>query len=141
MAKRVLTNAFFSFAGNDLSAFIRSATLDYAADEVEDTTMAQNTHTFAPDSLKDWTITIQAANDQAAAMIDALLFPLVGTTGVVILRPDAAAVSTSNPNYTATGLCTQWSPFSGGNVGELHEAAGSFRPADASNGTLVRATA
>ena len=117
MATTVLTNAFVSIDGNDVSDHVRSVTLNYAADMIEDTNMGDSTH-IRLGGLKDWSIEAEFAQDFAASNLDSILFPLVGTTFPVIVRPDAGAVSTSNPNYSGTGILETYPPL-GNPVGEL----------------------
>lgn len=135
MAKKVLTDAFVSIDSNDISEFVRSVTLNYNADEVEETTMGDDTHAFLG-GLKNWSMDIEAANDMAASQIDSILFPLVGTQVPVAIRATTDAVGTGNPSYGGTGMIAQYSPFPGNSVGDLH--TGSVRVVSA--GTLARST-
>jgi len=134
MATLVLTNAFVSIDGNNVSDHVRSVSLDYAADMIEDTNMGDDTHIMLG-GLKTWSMSIEFAQDFAASNLDSILFPLVGTTFTVIARPDAGSVSTSNPNYTGTGILASTPPFGNG-VGELATASVDIQSA----GTLSRAT-
>lgn len=135
MATTVLTNAFVSIDGNDVSDHVRSVTLNYAADMIEDTNMGDTTHTRLG-GLKDWSIEAEFAQDFAAANLDSILFPLVGTTFTVIVRPDAGTVSSSNPNYTGTGILESYPPL-GNPVGELATTTVTIQAA----GNLTRAIA
>lgn len=134
MAKVVFTNAHISVGGNDISDHIRSVTLNYSAEEVEDTTMGDDTRT-ALGGLKNWSLDLEAANDFAASSVDSLMFPLVGTQVAIIFRPDAGAVSTSNPEYTGTGMLATYNPV-GNSVGDLATAPINI----VSAGSLSRAT-
>ena len=135
MATFVLTNAFVSIDGNDVSDHISQVTLPYGCDEVDDTHMADDTHQMKA-GLKTWSADFELSQDFAAGNIDALMFPLVGGAAVtVIVRPDAGTVSTSNPNFTGSAILSNY-PILGGSVGDkaktsLHMAAA---------GTLSRAT-
>jgi hypothetical protein len=54
--------------------------------------------------------------------IDGLIFPLIGSTAVtMVIKASTAAVSTANPSYTFSVLCTEWTPVNGA-VGELNTA-------------------
>ena len=64
---------------------------------------------------------------------DATLYALWEGRGsfVVIVRPDKSdGVGATNPNYTGTGVCENYSPFGQG-VGELAEAVFTVRCAAA----------
>lgn len=135
MAIAVQTLGFVSIGGTDLSSFVKRATLKYDADMVETTAMGATTHVRLG-GLKDWSVEIEWNQDHAAASVDATLFPLVGSTTTLILRPTNAAVSATNPNYTGTGILASYTPIQA-SVGELHTATTAFQAA----GALSRATA
>lgn len=135
MAKLVLTNAFVSVGGNNISDHVRTVTLNYAAEEVDDTTMGQDTRTNLG-GLKTWSIDLEVANDFAASQIDSIMFPLVGTAVAVIFRPTSAVVGPTNPQYSGTGMLSSYNPV-GQSVGDLATAPITI----VSAGTLARATA
>ena len=135
MAAFVLTDAFVSINGVDLSDHVRSVTLDYKAELQDDTAMGDTTRSKLG-GLKDWSVQIEFNNDFAASNVDATLFPLVGSTFTVILRPiKATVVGTTNPNYTGTGILESYPPLGGG-VGDMATTSVSIQAA----GTLSRAT-
>lgn len=134
MAKIVLTDAFFSIGGTDLSDHVRQITINYSADGVENTAMGDSTHT-RQGGLKDWSASVEFYNDEAASSVAATIFPLVGTTATIIGRPTSGAVSATNPNYTGTGLVTSFPPLSG-SVGEMSMTTCEIEAA----GDLSRAT-
>ncbi len=116
MAQFVLSDAFCSVAGVDLSDHVKSLTLNHGADSVEKTVMSDTTHKFMG-GLKVTSLDVEFAQDFASAKVDATLFPLVGTTAAIIVRPDSAAVSATNPNFTFTGLLESYPPL-GGSIGD-----------------------
>ncbi len=120
MATTVLTNAFVevddTVTTTNLSGHVRSLTLNYAADMIEDTNMGDNTRQRIG-GLKDWSVELELAQDFAAT-VDPILFDLVGTTFTVTIRPDSAVKSTTNPEFTGTGILESYPPF-GNPVGEL----------------------
>ena len=135
MATIVLTDCFLSMGGTDYSANVQSVTLIYAADMLDDTAMGDTTHSNVG-GLKGWSMDVSFFNDYAAAAIDAVLFPLVGTAVALIMRPiKSTVVGTGNPNYTGTGILEGLPQ--GGGVGALDVKTVSFKSA----GTLTRATA
>jgi len=136
MAELVFTDAFVSIDGNDLSDHVRSVTLEYSADMQEKTAMGDDTHSNIG-GLKNWSMSVEFNNDYAAANVDALMFPLVGTTVTCIVRPVASTVvGATNPNYTGSGVIESYNPINA-SVGEIGTASVSVQPA----GTLSRAVA
>lgn len=135
MAEFVYTNAFLSIGGTDLSDHVRQATLEYNAEMQDKTAMGDLTRTRLG-GLKDWTLTLNFNQDFAASNVDATLFPLVGTSVAIILRPDAGVVSATNPNFTGNAILESYAPL-GGNVGDMAETPVSFQ----ADGTLTRAVA
>lgn len=113
MAKMVLTDASATINVVDLSAWVRSITIDYGAEIVENTTMASTTKTKLA-GVKDWSVSIEFTQDYAAAAVDKTLFALVGAAPfAVIFKPTSAAVSATNPSYTGNALLESNPPMSG----------------------------
>lgn len=135
MASLVLTDAFVSLGGTDVSTYVRSVRLPLEVETLDDTTMGDTTR-INKGGLKSWTCEIEWQQDFADNLIDEILFGLVGTTFTLIVRPTSSAVGTSNPNYTGTGLLSSYQPF-GQSVGDLATATTTI----VSAGTLSRATA
>lgn len=135
MAKMVLTDAFVSIAGNDVSDHVKSVSINYAADMQDSTAMGDGTHKRLG-GLKDWSMDIEFHQDFAASNIDSILFPLVGSNAAMIVRPvKSTVVGTGNPNYTGTGIMESYKPL-GGSVGDLAMCNITIQ----GNGTLSRAT-
>ena len=118
MAKLVLTNANISIAATDVSSSVASVQIETSADEVE-TTAFGDTGKTRVGGLLDTTISLSMHNDYSA--IEGLVYPLIGSTTTIVVKPNGTAVSTTNPSYTATVLVTGWSPVNGA-VGELNTA-------------------
>jgi hypothetical protein len=116
MANVVLTNAFVSLNAVNLSAFVRSVTLNYAAELQDDTVMGDSARSRIG-GLKDWSIQVEFFQDYAAAAVDETLFTLVGSTFAVEVRHSGASASPTNPKYTGTGILESYQPV-GGAVGE-----------------------
>ena len=135
MGKLVLTDAFLSINGVDLSNDVQSVTLNYEAEEQDSTTMGDDTREMLG-GLKNWSMDVSFAQDFAASQVDVTLFSIVGSQVAIILRTDnAAGVGVTNPNYTGTGLISSYSPI-GNSVGDLAVAPVTIKAA----GTLTRAT-
>lgn len=135
MASLAFTDGFVSFGGTDISSYVTSVTLDYAAEMLDETAMGDTTR-IMKGGLKTWSATLEMNQDFADNLIDEILFPLVGTTGTLIVRPTSSAVGAANPNYTGTGIIENYNPF-GNSVGELAKTTVTIQSA----GTLSRATA
>lgn len=135
MASLAFTDAFVSINSVDLSAFVKTVSIDYSAEMLDETVMGDTTKKNKG-GLKDWSMSIQFKQDFAASSPDVSLFSLVGTTFTVIVRPvKSTVVGATNPNYTGTGIIDSYSPM-GNSVGELAMAPISIKAA----GALSRAT-
>ena len=100
-----------------LSDSIASVTLDITADEVE-TTAFGSTYRTRIGGLKDASVSLDFHQDFGAGSVDALLFPLMGSTVAVKIAPTSGTVTATNPEYRFTALVTQYQPFAGA-VGDL----------------------
>jgi hypothetical protein len=118
MAKLVLTDANITLNSTDISANVASITLSSSAAEVETTAFGQGAVTRVG-GLKDNSVTLSMHNDYSA--IEGLVYPLIGATATIVVKPNGTAVGTANPSYTATVLVTEWTPVNGA-VGELATA-------------------
>ncbi len=135
MATLVLTDAFFSINAVDLSDHVKSVSIDYSAEMLDDTAMGDTTRS-SKGGLKDWTMSVEFHQDYAASNVDATIFSLVGVTTAIIVRADnTAGVSATNPNYTGTGIVENYQPVAGA-VGDLAAVPISIKAAS----TLTRAT-
>ena len=134
MAELVLTNCFVSIDGNDVSANVKSVTINYAS-EILDKSAMSDTSRERIAGLKDWSMDFEFNQNFAASGLDSILFPLVGTSIPVIVRPDAGSVSTSNPNYTGAAFLENYNPIEG-----AHGELGTSKITMPGNGALSRAT-
>jgi hypothetical protein len=100
-----------------LSTSLASVTLDITADEVETTAFGSSYRTRIG-GLKDASVSLDFHQDFGAGSIDALLFPLLGSTVAVKIVPTSGTVTSSNPEYSMSCLVTQYQPFAGA-VGDL----------------------
>jgi hypothetical protein len=64
------------------------------------------------------------------------VFPLVGTSTTIVIKPTSAAVSTTNPTYTISNTYLAAHTPVSGTVGELATTSLSFQ-----GGSLVKTTA
>lgn len=112
MAKIILNDAFFSAGAVDLSDHVRSISIDLKTDIVDATCMS-DTYKDKLAGMTDWSVEVEFAQDYAAANVDATLFPLVGTSVALVIRPTSGAKAADNPEFTGNGIMESYSPLSG----------------------------
>lgn len=135
MATRVLSDAFVSIDGTDLSDHLKSVTLTYNAELLDDTAMGDTTRS-KKGGLFDWSCSLEFYADEASSNVQQTFFALVGATTALIIRPDKSeGVGATNPNYTCTGIVSGF-PLVAGSVGDLQMATIDIQAA----GALTRAT-
>jgi hypothetical protein len=100
-----------------LSSSIASVTLDITTDEIETTAFGQ-TYRTRIGGLRDASVSLDFHQDFGAGSVDALLFPLMGSTVAVKIAPTSGTITATNPEYQFTALVTQYQPFAGA-VGDL----------------------
>ena len=135
MASFAFTDAAVTVNSVDLSDYVRQVTLNVSADELDDTAMG-DTFRSRIGGLRDWSVAIEFKSDFGASLVDETLFPLLGTTTTVTVKPTSAATSATNPLYSGTVLVSQVNPM-GNSVGDLATVSVTWNGA----GTLSRATA
>jgi len=131
----VATDYNIKINGQDYSANLTQAELSLEADDVE-TTAFGSTYRSRIGGLKQGSLNLQFNQDFAAAGIDSVLFPLLGTQATVVIKPNSTAVSATNPSYTFNALVTSYTPISG-SVGDL----ATFSVTWPVSGAVTRATA
>jgi hypothetical protein len=119
----------------DLSSHITKVTLSTTRAEIETTTFG-NTAKRRVAGLADSSVAIDFNQDFAAASVETTLYPLIGSTATVVVKPNGTAAGTANPSYTFSALVTEWMPLDA-QVGELAAASITW-PID---GTIAKATA
>jgi len=135
MAVLVLTDASITVNSVALSDHANSVTLNYEIDSVETTAFGSTGHKFAG-GLQNNSLDIEFMQDFAAANVEATIYPLVGTTTTVVIKPTSSAVSATNPSYTLTGTFLAAHTPVAAAVGELAMTSLSF-----TGGVLTKATA
>ena len=118
-----------------LSTSINSVTLDITADSVE-TTAFGSTYRTSIGGLKSGTVSLDFMQDFAAGSVDAILFPLMGSTVAVKIAPTSGTVSATNPEYRFDCLVTQYQPYAS-STGDLSTLSISWP----TTGEIVRGTA
>ncbi len=135
MAVMVLTNAYITVGGTVLSDLANTVTLNYEIDSVEVTAFGDTGHKFTG-GLQNNSCEITFHQDYAASKTEATLYPLVGTTTTVVVKPNGSTTSATNPSYTLSStFLAAHSPVAGA-VGELATTSVTF-----TGGTLVKAVA
>ena len=133
MATIVLTNAYISVGAVVLSDHANSVTLNYEIDSIETTAFGDTGHKFTG-GLQNNSCEIAFMQDYAASNVEATLYPLVGTTTTVIIKPNGATTSATNPAYTMTNtFLASHTPVAGA-VGELATTSVTF-----TGGTVAKA--
>lgn len=133
MAKQVLRNAYIAINGTALSDHANTLSIKDEADKVEFTGFSGNGYREFGQGLKDASIDATFFNDFASGSVWAILQPLydAGSTFALEVRPDAGAVSATNPKGTMLARLYA-APAFGGKVGDASEVDVSF----ANAGTL-----
>jgi len=130
----VLNNAHITVNTVVLSDRANSVTLNYETDSVEVTAFGDSGHRFTG-GLQNNSVDIEFMQDFAAANVEATIYPLVGTTTTVIVRPNGATTSATNPAYTiSNAFLASHQPVAGA-VGELAMTSVSF-----TGGSIAKAT-
>lgn len=135
MAKFVATDYNISIGGDDFSASLAAVTLDINAEEQETTAFGDDWRERIG-GLKDASVSLDFHQDFGATAVDATLYPLLGGTAQVIIKPTSGSVTATNPTYTFTALVTQYQPFAS-SVGDLATLSVSWPV----TGEVVRGTA
>lgn len=134
MATFAFIDAVVTVNSVDLSDWVTSVSLSTSADELDDTAMG-DTYRSRIGGLKDWSVTVEFNQDFAASIVDATLWPLLGSTTALTLKPTSSATSATNPQYSGTVLVSQY-PVFGNAVGDKATVSVTWPGA----GTLSRAT-
>ena len=135
MAVLVLTNAHITVNSVVLSSLGNSVTVNYEVDAVEVTAFGDGGHRFTG-GLQNNSIEMTLNQDYAAGLTEATIYPLVGTTTTVIIRPNGATTGATNPSYTISNTYLAAHTPVAGAVGELAQTTLTF-----TGGTIVKAVA
>jgi hypothetical protein len=122
MARIVLTNAFISVGGVDLSDLVASVSLSETFDIVETTAFSSTAAKTRVAGLEDNSITLEFHQDYATSEVEQTIYPLLGTPAAVIVKPNGSATGAFNPSYTCSAIISEWTPING-SVGELATAS------------------
>ena len=134
MAARVLTNAFLSIAGTDVSDEVTDVTLTYSADVLDADRMGETAHERIG-GLKDWSVSATLQQNYGNGSVDALLFSRVGSSVAVIVRADQGSASAANPQFAGNAIIESYDPVAGA-VGDRQTTPITLQ----GNGALSRST-
>ena len=143
MAVLALTDAVITIAGIAVQSKANSVTLNYEVESIDVTSFdgsgarkfagGLQSNSLEVSLMQDFATTIPAGSPSTS--VEALIYPLVGTTTTVTVKPTNATTSASCPLYTLSGtFLSSHTPVAGG-VGELVVTTLSF-----TGGTLVKTT-
>ena len=119
MAVEIIKNASVTINAVDLSSLVESVQITHAAERVEITSMGMTSRRYTTGLAAD-AMVINFYVDFAASKTEATIYPLVGTTTTVIVKPTSAAVSATNPSYTySNAFVESHTPIGNGKVGEI----------------------
>lgn len=126
----MLRNAFISVNGVNLSDHCSSVTLEDSAEEVDFTAFTSNAYREFGQGLKDATVSATFFQDYASGSVDATLFPLYDSGGTfsLVVKPDGAATSSTNPSYTMVARIYRYGGVAGA-VGDANTIDTTFRNA------------
>lgn len=136
MAKMVLTAEYVSVNAVDISAYLKKGEIAVEVDPQDVTTYASAGWKEYLGGLKSGELGLSYLNDVAAAALDSIMWPLLGTVVAFEIRASQSVVGTSNPKYTGSLLVKEWKPI-GGSVGDANGADVSYP----TSGAVTRATA
>jgi len=137
MAKFVTIDPVIIVGGSTVTASCARSTISLESDDTETTNFGSLGWRTRVGGLKGGSVDFEFHQDFGAGGVDALLWPLLGTTTAVVIRPGgSAAISTVNPEYQFSVLVAQYSPMDSA-VGDLATVSVSFPI----TGAVTRATA
>lgn len=121
MAVITLTNAYITINSVNLSDHIASVTLTTTDDVIETTAFGSSARTRIG-GLADNSVAFEFHQDYATSSVEATIYPLIGTTTAVVVKPNGATTGAQNPSYSFSALISEWTPLNGA-VGELATAS------------------
>jgi hypothetical protein len=108
----------------DLSAYVTAVSINQSFEELSVTAMGDSSMKYAK-GLEQSTITLDFLNDNAAATVIPTLRAAYGTTVTCVIKQTSAAVSATNPSYTASVLVNNLQNVNGA-VGDISNQSITF---------------
>ena len=110
----------------DISAYVTNAVINQVADELEVTSMGDNSHRYVA-GLQSGTLTLDFINDWAASQVMQTLNDAFGQTiSVSMITVKGTAVSAANPTYQFSILVNNLTPLGQGGVAEIATSSVTF---------------
>lgn len=135
MAVQVLKDVTVSIGGVSLESKAQSVTLNYEVESVDVTAFDGSGARKFTGGLVNLSCEVALMQDFASAQTEATIYPLVGTTTNIVIKPNTGVISATLPQYTISGgYLVSHTPVAGG-VGELAMTTLSF-----TGGTLAKIT-
>lgn len=134
MARVVLNNPSITINSVDLTDHIAQVSIEINYDEVETTAFGNSFRTRVA-GLGDASVSLDFHQDFATSNVEATIYPLLGTTTAIVVKPVNTTTSTTNPSYSFSALVNGWTPVAG-SVGDLLTASVSWPI----SGTVTKAT-
>lgn len=132
-------NSFLlTYAGTDLTANVRSVTINENYDEVDVTAMGATAHAILP-GLRDDSVEVEFYQDFAASKVDSTITTYLGSTSgaTLVIQSSGSTVSATNPKWTVLAAPFTYSPIAG-TVGEASMTTITFKPV--AGQSITRAT-
>ena len=117
MAISVFTTPQVILNSVDLTNHIVQVKLEEKYADVDTTAFGSGSKTRIA-GLGDHSVAIDFQQDFASSSVESTIYPLVGTTTSITIKPLSSTTSSTNPAYTFTVLVNDWIPV-GGKVGDL----------------------
>lgn len=136
MAKRVLLAAHLTLNAVNISSYCKKIELNLESTSLDSTTYGSGGWNEFLGGLKSGELSVEFFADYAASDLDSQLFAILGSVVTFSIRPDAAVVSTSNPQYAGSVHIKEHKALQGG-VGDLAMGSVGFP----TSGAVTRATA
>jgi hypothetical protein len=102
----------------NLSDHIDTVELDVEVDELETTNFDSDGNREYVGGLRKNTLTLNFLQNYSASEVEQTIYPLIGLTTSVTVKPTSATMSSTNPAYIATVLVSKWQPI-GAKVGDV----------------------
>ena len=72
--------------------------------------------------LADNQVTVEFFQDFGSGLLESIVYPTIGTSAAMVIKPVAGTTTATNPQYAFNALVSEWQPLSGA-VGELATAS------------------
>lgn len=117
-----------SYNGTDLTAFVRSVTINQEYDAQEITAAGATAKAYLP-GLRDDTIDVEFYQSFAASEVDQTINSLLGSTtgATLVVQSNSATVASTAPKWTLLGSPYTYNPIDG-SVGDPSMTKITFRP-------------